>query len=394
MTQLRVLIIHNKYLQRGGEDTVFDLEKTLLLNHGHEVESMIFNNSAISSFGSRVRYSMKFIFNLEAYRQVKDKIRSFRPDVVHVHNFYYVASPSVFYAAKSLGVPVIQTLHNYRLVCPSAYLFHNGKIYEDSIHKVFPVKAVLNRVWNNSFLLTALIVLCTGIHKLLKTFEKKVDGFIVFTEFSRNIFLNSSLGLPEKYFFIKPNFSEELSHPDPDHVKEDYFLYVGRLSEEKGIDTLLKACEYYDFKLKIIGDGPLREFVEARAAENSRINYLGRKPKNEVIRYLTGSKALLFSSVWYEGMPMVILEAFSTGTPVIASRLGNPEFMITDGVDGLLFEPQNPVALSEAIKKIDTDCELQRRLSAGARKTYEEKYSPEVNYESLMGIYHQVLQRD
>lgn len=385
---MKILVIHNEYLQRGGEDTVFVQEQELLASRGHEVASLLFSNATIATAWDKVKYSLKSIYNRSAYHLVLEKLKSFQPDVIHVHNFFYVASPAIFYAAKKMKIPVVMTLHNYRLICPSAFLFHNGEIYQDSIHKVFPLKAVTKKVWNNSFLFTASIVLCTGIHKLLGTFRKHVDGFIVFTEFSRNLFLDSSLHLTNESFFIKPNFSEDKGITTAE--RGDYFLFVGRLSEEKGLNILLKACEQGSFNLKILGDGPLREKVEEYTSRYPRIEYLGKRPQPEVTGFMQQAKALIFPSIWYEGMPMVILEAFSCGTPVIASRLGNPQSMIDEGKNGVLFLPKDASDLVEVVRTVEKNPALQKSLSFGARATYEQHYSPQENYDMLINIYHQV----
>ncbi|MCB0840531.1 MAG: glycosyltransferase family 4 protein, partial [Bacteroidetes bacterium] len=281
---MKVLLVHNEYLQRGGEDTVFGIEKDLLESHGNEVDTLTFNNADIASFWDKARFMFKSIYNSDAYKKMEAKIKAFQPDVIHVHNFFYVASPSIFYAAKHHNVPIVQTLHNYRLICPSAYLYHNGEIYEDNVNKVFPIGAIFKKVWNNSLLQTASIASITAFHKMRNTFRDKVDGFIVFTEFAKSIFVNSSLQVPENQFFIKPNFTDDFGYNGGE--RGDYYLFIGRLSEEKGIEVLLDACEHYDFKLKILGDGPLRGLVESRAATNSNIDYLGPKPKTEVIQYL------------------------------------------------------------------------------------------------------------
>lgn len=385
---MKILVIHNEYLQRGGEDTVFAQEQELLASRGHEVASLLFSNATISTAWDKVKYSLKCIYNRDAYQLVLEKLKTFQPDVIHVHNFFYVASPAIFYAAKKMGIPVVMTLHNYRLICPSAFLFHNGDIYRDSIHKIFPLSAVAKKVWNNSFFLTASIVLCTGIHKMLGTFRKHVDGFIVFTEFSRNLFLDSSLQLSKESFFIKPNFSEDNGATTAE--RGNYFLFVGRLSEEKGLNILLKASEQGPFTLKILGDGPLREKVEAYASRYPTIEYLGKRPQEEVRGFMQQARALIFPSIWYEGMPMVILEAFSCGTPVIASRLGNPQSMITEGVNGLFFAPKDAENMVEAVRKLNDSPDLQQTLSEGARATYEQHYSPQQNYDTLIDIYLQV----
>ncbi|MEM8890428.1 MAG: glycosyltransferase family 4 protein [Bacteroidota bacterium] len=388
---MRILLIHNYYLQKGGEDTVFRSETELLKSHGHEVEQLSFHNKDIDSAWGKISMFWKGLYNRKSYRLVEEKIAAFKPDIIHIHNLFYLASPSILYAARKMGVPVVMTLHNYRLICPSVYLYHKGRIYEDNIHKTFPVKAIFQKVWNNNLGLTALITLITSFHKYRNTWNKLIDGYIVFTEFAKSKFVGSSIKVPEKKFFIKPNFTEDngcnLEH------REDYYLFIGRLSEEKGMEVLLEAANKGNFRLEILGDGPFRDQVEALAAQNERVSYPGFLPKEEIVQKLKSCRALIFPSIWYEGMPMVILEALATGTPIIVSDLGNPGRMIEDRQSGLHFEPNNSESLLSKIAELDASPELQNKLVKGAREIYEKKYTPEENYETLLSVYENILQK-
>ncbi|GAB4422669.1 MAG: glycosyltransferase [Bacteroidia bacterium] len=381
---MRILIIHNYYQQRGGEDTVVATESALLRARGHEVELLTFHNDSIAGW-KKALYLFKSIYNPAAARQVRARIGAFRPDVVHVHNFFYVASPAIFYAARQAGVPVVMTLHNYRLICPSAFLYHEGQVYEESIDKIFPLQAIRKRVWNGSLIQTASIVAITGIHKLLGTFRTKVDRYIVFTEFARQLFLRSSLGVGEEKLYIKPNFVEDQGAADA--PREDYYLFIGRLSPEKGIATLLDAVRRLKVPVVVLGDGPMRAEVEACAAQYPHLRYLGPRPRTEVLEHMRRCRALIFPSLWYEGMPMVIVEALSTGCPVLLSRLGNPMHMIEDGTVGLHFAPGDAADLQRCVERIEADPALRARMGQAARTSYEQHYSPDANYDLLMQLY-------
>ena len=383
---MKILLIHNKYFHRGGEDLVYESERDILIRNGHEVESMVFTNEQISSLWTKLTVALGAVYNRKSHRLLLEKIKSFGPDVIHVHNFFHIASPSIFFAAYSSGVPVVMTLHNFRLICPSATLFFEGDIYEKSVDKIFPMDAVLKGVYRNSRVETLLVVLVTGIHKLLGTWRGKVNQYIALTDFSRRKILGSSLKITENQIVVKPNFVEDYGANLL--LRSEHFLYVGRLSEEKGIKMLLEsASKQSEITYKIIGDGPLRAYVEDFAATHTNVEYLGFRDKEYIISELKQAKALVFPSQWYEGFPMTILEAFSCGTPVIASDLGGPGEVITHGTNGLLFDYHSSDALLLAIDRLRKKGALYQQLSRNARRSYEELYTPESNYHQLMKIY-------
>ena len=231
----------------------------------------------------------------------------------------------------------------------------------------------------------------TAAGKLLGVFRNMLAGMIVFTAFSRDLFLDSSLRPDPEKVFIKPNFTA-----DPGRrisARDSFFVYVGRLSEEKGIPMLLDAFADLKKELKIIGDGPLADQVESIAAVNHHITYLGKKPRKEVLELLSRATALVFCSAWYEGMPMVLLEAMSMGTPVISAEMGNHGNMITAEKNGLLYSPGNKKHLQEQILRLANDPALVDILSEGSRQEYEEKYHPDANYQTLNNIYQSILRR-
>ena len=385
---MKILVIHNRYRQQGGEDTVVEAEHELLESRGHAVQRLVFDNAEVQSGIGQLLSAAMSIYNVASYRRTHDTIQSFRPDVVHVHNTFYVASPSIYFAANDCGVPVVQTLHNYRLICPSVYLFHDGRIYEDNIQKLFPLRAVMNRVTQGSLMQSLVIATTTAWHKLRRTYRDRISRYIVFTEFAQSVFMRSSLGVSTEKFAVKPNFV-----PDPGHNIDhdgDKYLFIGRLTEEKGIRVLLRAAEENEFPLRIVGDGPLADEVSAAAGKLPHVEYMGPLPRDRVLEILAESRALIFPSLWYEGMPMVIIEALASATPVIASRLGNPKHMVHDGVGGLLFQPGNADDLAECVQRLERSSALRSTLREGARNLYESQYSPDSNYERLVEIYSEV----
>lgn len=285
-------------------------------------------------------------FNIGAYRQTRKKIAAFRPDVVHVHNLHFAASPSVVYAVKQSQLPLVVTLHNYRLLCPSAILFYKGKIFLDSLQQRFPWSAVKKGVFRNSKLLTAWMAISMQLHRWLGTWRLP-DKYIVLSNHAAEIFSNSALGLRKDQLVVKPNCC---SVPQVDNNKRgDSFLFAGRLCEDKGLLLLLEAFAATEHKLVVAGDGPMKNEVIAYTKKHSNILYAGPLSKEELLRQMKGSTALLFPSIWFEGMPLTILEAFSCGLPVIASDLGVMKHLVTPGKDGLLFPAGSVQALGEAI---------------------------------------------
>jgi len=386
---MKILLVHNLYKQPGGENVVFESEGELLSKYGHFVERLVFDNSTIRTFADRLLSGLKVIYNPQGARRLKEKIEHFNPDIIHVHNFIPLVSPSVFFIARKFNIPIILTLHNYRLICPSATLVYNGKIYERSIHKIFPLDAIIKGVYRNSILETAAIAIMVTFHNLIGTWRNKVDFFIALSNFAKEKFRTSALAIPEELLVVKPNFVPDFGLGQSE--RNDDLLFVGRLVEEKGIQVLLKAAKLLSFKLTIIGDGPLRKLVVDAASTNPNIHYLGFQDKVTIAHRMKKCKALIFPSIWYEGFPLTILEAFSTGTLVIASQLGAMAEIIQDGVNGLLFEAGNERALVDKILEIDANPYNAKQLADSARLCYLTHYTPEKNYGLLLGIYNKAL---
>jgi glycosyltransferase involved in cell wall biosynthesis len=386
---MRILLIHNKYKQPGGEDTVFQSESELLTRHGHIVDHLVFDNADIKTFFDRCLSGLRTIYNRASARCLEERINQFQPQVIHIHNFVPLVSPSVLFVAKRNKIPVVLTLHNYRLICPSATLFHGNAIYEKSIRSFFPFHAIMKGVYRNSSIQTAAIACMTAWHNLIGTWRNKVEFYITLTQFARDKFRSSALSIPDEKLVVKPNFV--VNRGKGPEKRKDFFLYVGRLTEEKGIRTLLQAAQLHNFPLTIIGDGPLRKLVEDAAKKTTSIKYLGYQNNDGVMEHLKTCKALIFPSIWYEGFPMTILEAFSVGTVVLASRLGGMAEIIQNRVNGLHFEAGNANDLVTRILEMSGQDEWLRYMSGNARLTYLEHYTPEKNYIMLTDIYDQAI---
>ncbi|WP_158237954.1 glycosyltransferase [Emticicia sp. TH156] len=382
---MKILIVHSYYLSRGGEDVVFEQEKALL-SEQNNVESLVFRNG--SSFKGLFQFLFS-VWNIGAAWKLKKVIKRFNPDVLHIHNWHFGSGPIIIRTAKKLGVPVVLTLHNYRLLCPSGSLMYRDKLFTASLQQNFPWEAVKRKVYRNSFQLTFWLAFVVWFHRFLGTWAK-VDSYIALSEFAKELFLSSSLGLNEKQITVKPNFVTKLDITE--NEKGAFFLFVGRLTEEKGVLVLLKAFENLSTPLKIIGDGPLASEVIRYSEKYSNIEYIGIAQAPKVREYMQTAKALIMPSIWHEPFGLVIIEAFSVGTPVIASKMGAMASIIEHEINGLHFEANNPMALREAISKIQEEGKFEE-FGKNAYQSYLEKYSKETNERQLLNIYNDVVEK-
>lgn len=382
---MRVLMIHSYYRQRGGEDAIFEQESQLI-GQSEEVQTLVFRNEegrrgALQFFAS--------IWNRSAAARLKKAIHAFRPDIIHIHNFHFGTGPLIIRTARRHGIPVVCTINNYRLLCPSATFLHDGQLFTDSIHASFPWKAVSKKVYRNSTLLTFWLAFIIWFHKKTGTW-KKVDRFIVNTDFAKSIFENSSLAIPAGKIVVKPNFVAPPPFDSP--LKGDHLLFVGRLSPEKGIPLLIEAFSETNHTLHIAGDGPLKELVDKASRQHANIKFLGLLNKTQVQEAMMECKALVFPSIWYEGMPMTIVEAFAAGVPVIASNLGAMASMIRHGYNGLHFEAGDSAGLKEQLNAWhNLDKEQIKTYRENVLDTYNTCYTAEKNKNSLLTIYKNLL---
>ena len=386
---LRVAVAHNRYQQPGGEDQVFEREVALLKSAGHDVLSYEVHNDAVASMSS-FSVAARYVWNPTTYGTLRARFASFRPHVVHVHNTLPLISPAILVAARRSGAAVVQTLHNYRMVCPSATLFRDGRPCELCVPQRLALSGVRHACYRNSRSATAAVAGSTFIHRVLRTYAHNVDRFIALTEFARTTL--SKGGVPANKLVVKPNFTAPIgaTHREAGGMA----LFVGRLSEEKGIRTLMEAWKRHrDLPpLRIAGDGPLRSEVELQSAQNGNITALGALPQGRVPVEMRSAAVLVFPSTWYEGFPMTIVEAFANGLPVVASRIGSVAEIVTDGEVGLTFTPGDADELADRVRRLSNDRDLNARLGAAALHRYGERYTPEANLEQLQRIYQEAIE--
>ena len=382
---MNVLVVHNFYQQAGGEDQVFADEIALLESHGHRVFKHTVHNDQISGL-SKITVAKKTIWNDEAAAAIRESVHANSIEVAHFHNTFPLLSPAVYSAAHRGGAAVVQTIHNYRLICPAATFLRDGHVCELCLGKTFPAPAVKYNCYRGSKSATAVAATMLATHKTRGTYRDDVDAYIALTQFARSKFIEADF-IPEAKLHVKPN----LVSPDPGFGAGEggYAIFVGRLTESKGILTLLAAWEKLKapVALKILGDGELAEKVKAAAANDPRIEYLGRQPLAKVYEAMGQASALVFPSVWYEGMPKTIIESFAKGTPVIASRLGSMTEMISPGETGALFEAGAAGDLAATIEQLFANREKLVAMRATSRREFEMNYSADRNYTQLMHIY-------
>jgi len=384
---VKILFVHNFYQIAGGEDGVLAAESNLLGEQGNDVSIFSVDNDRIESLLHKIKAAIAVLFSFSQLKEIEYELAVTKPSVVHVHNYFPIISPSIFYACKSANTPVVHTLHNYRAVCPTSLLMHDGKVDERSINGS-AWWAVSKKVYRDSFLGTLALTLMIELHKKLGTWQTKVDRYIALTEFSKNKYIEA--GWPENKISVKPNFINDPFNGGVSVSKKGgYGLFVGRLSKEKGIDLLFEGWNVTSGELKVIGDGPLKEYVESKSS--GRIEFLGRKEKPDVLELVRNADFIIMPSTWYEGFPMVLVEAFACGTPALVSRLGSMEEIVEDGVTGLHFEAGNAKDLAEKAQWLMDNPQRAREMGQNARNEYLAKYTPEKNYEMLMDIYQQAI---
>ncbi len=379
---MKILQIHNKYIEKGGEDTVVANERQLLRSYGHEVQLCEFDNLTLEG-ASKVQLFFNTIFSLTSYRKVQKHIDTFKPDVIHVHNVFYDASPSVFWAIKRSQTPAVMTIHQYRMGCVQGLLFRDNAVCRLCLDKKSAFYGIKNRCFQDSWLKSLQLTIVNFCHQWTFKYLKPINKFIFLAEFTKNI-LEPVLHIADTRHtegVIKPNFVSDFGF-SPMSAREDFYLFVGRLNEQKGLKVLIDIFVKNKKKLKIIGTGPLENHVKTIAAQFDNIHYLGYADTDFIITNLKKCKSLIVPSLTYEGQPMTILEAFSTGTPVIATNTKNLDAMIEPGYNGFLF---NPLEDTDFFDSIEEYCRPE--LYTNARTTYELNYSTQRNYEQLMTIY-------
>jgi glycosyltransferase involved in cell wall biosynthesis len=379
---MKILLAHNRYQHRGGEDTVYEQERDLLATRGHDVVEYLKDNRQLDG-ASRLRMAADTLWSSASFRELDALIERVRPDVVHVHNTLPQISPAIYYAAARHGVPVVQTLHNYRLLCANGLLMRESVVCESCVGKAIGWPAVRHACYRQSRAATIAVVGSTVLHRAIGTFRRQVARYIAMCEFSRAKLMQA--GVPHDRIVLKPNFAQD-SHGAHDlRAPRSGALFVGRLSAEKGIDVLIEAWKDSAVDLELMGGGELSG--AQRAAASPAVHIRGFVSDPVLAAAMRRSQFLVLPSLVYEGFPMVIAEAFAAGLPIIASRLGAMAELVEDGVTGLHFNAGDAADLSAKVRWAAANPAAMHQMSLNAREKYLRHYTPQANYERLMEIY-------
>ena len=373
----RILIVHNSYLQRGGEDGVVESEAELLQHHGHQVRLYARSNAEIVH-SSKPAVFASTIWSSRSLRDIGRIITTFAPDVIHVHNTFPLISPSAFWAGARAGIPVVMTVHNFRLFCLSAVFLRDAKVCQDCLGHL-PWRGVVHRCYHHSVIQSATVAAMLTAHRAVGTWRKTVARFIVLNEFSRMVLVAG--GVPRERIAIKPNFAD--APPLVEGVRRGG-LFVGRLSVEKGCSVLAQAAARLNgVVIDVIGAGP--EEVVLAASKVLRLH--GARAAHDVRAAMLEAAYVVVPSICYEVFPLVVVEAFASGAPVIASRLGGLAELVEDGRTGLLFTPGDAGDLAEKIAWAESNPAAVRAMGRAARREYEMRFSSRQNYDALMRVY-------
>jgi glycosyltransferase involved in cell wall biosynthesis len=386
---MRILMVHNKYRVRGGEDESAESEAGSLQDCGLIVETVQADNRRIRGLAAVVATALGAVWSQSSYRRIRSRLNKKQCEVIHVQNFFPLISPAVYYAAKAERVPVIQTLRNYRLLCPAATFYRDGHVCEDCLGKRLPWPGIRHACYRNSHIGTAAVAGMIAIHNLLRTWIGKVDLYIALSRFSREKFIAG--GLPATKIVVKPN----CLHGDPGvgAGHGGFGLFVGRLTREKGVGTLVEAWKRLDGRipLKIVGEGPMAAETAAMAAGVPGVELLGRRSLEDVYALMGDAAFLVFPTEWYETFGRVIIEAFAKGTPVVASDIGAVTELIDSGRTGLLFRCGDAVDLAAKVGYL-LDCpDALAAMRREVRAEFEAKYTSVCNGELLLEIYDLVV---
>jgi glycosyltransferase involved in cell wall biosynthesis len=387
---MKVLVAHNFYQYQGGEDAVFSNEKLLLCRYGNEVIEFVRHNDDIPKFGLRdyATLPIRTVWNWDSYSHVKRLLQEHKPDVAHFHNTFPLISPAAYDACWDCDVPVVQSLHNSRLFCPSGGLYYEGKYCQDCLGRTFPWAGVRRGCYRDSRLQTGLVGIMTAVHRHLGTWTDKVSQYVVFNTFFREKFIEA--GFPAEKIAIKPHFLDDPGRKDR---QGEYALFVGRFTEQKGIRTLMRAWEkLHHIPLKLCGGGPLEGLVQEHAARSGgSIDVVPFAPRQQVFDLMKGASFLIWPSEAVESFGLVALEAFACGVPVISSGLGPMAELVAENQTGMAFRAGDPDDLAEKCGWAWEHKTEMCRMGNAAREKYESQHSAEHNYSRLVEIYQDAI---
>ncbi|OAZ49258.1 glycosyltransferase family 4 protein [Paenibacillus polymyxa] len=389
----KVLIIHNFYQQSGGEDKVVEQESAMLRSRGIETEHYYVHNDSIQSKGlaNMAKLAVEATWSFPEFKRIKELLLRVKPDVVHVHNFFPVISPSVYHACERLGIPVVQTLHNYRLICPAATFMRGNEVCEKCLHGTL-LHSIRHGCYRGSQLQTIPVAAMIKFNELIGTWQHKVSRYIALTEFARDKFAES--GIPLDRIAVKPNFVHHQTVKAKYDPNDRYLLFVGRISAEKGVRNLLQAWSQLEdrggLRLVIIGDGPEKAELAA-AHQQEDIRFLGKQDGDTVLDCMSRAMYVMVPSIWYEGFPMTIVESYSVGTPVLCSRIGALEEVVEDGVTGFHFQHDDLENIKTVIRRA-VAYENYAAMRQKVAQNYAAHYTEEVNVKQLLAIYSEAME--
>ncbi len=374
----RVLVVHNGYQIRGGEEAAVERDVAALRGAGVAVELLLVQNSEIETRLDRLRVALEAPHAPRGIARVMASVERFRPDIVHVHNSFPLVSPGVHAAVRAAGAATVQTLHNYRIACANGMLTRGGHPCEDCVGRS-PYRAVLHACYRGSRIGSLAVARSIDRHRRRGTWHRDVDRFIALTPFAKARF--EAAGLPGERIAVRPN-----GYPDPGPPParpRAGLLYVGRLTAEKGLAVLAEAVRGRGVPVTVMGEGPMAAALAGRPG----LDLTGPRDAAAVRAAMAGAAAVVVPSLWYEGLPNVVVEAFAAGTPVVASRIGSLADVVDDGATGLLVDPGDAAALADALGRIEAAPDEARRMGAKARAAYEDRWTERVAIDALLAIY-------
>jgi glycosyltransferase involved in cell wall biosynthesis len=388
----KILVLHNRYQQQGGEDEVFAQEVRLLRRMGHTVVEYEDTNDRLHQIGA-VPALLEAVWSRDTIRRLRPILKETRPDIAHFHNTFARISPAAYYACREAQVPVVQTLHNYRTGCPNAFCAIDGSPCERCIPKTIAWPGIVRKCYQGSRTATAGAAAVTAVHKLLGTYRRRVDAYISTTEFARAIHIRS--GLPPSRIFVKPNFADP---PPPASLRkpQGYGLYVGRITTEKGVDILIDAWQKLEHRPPLIlagaGDGPAAEAVRRAQALDPSIEWIGAQPRSGIMKLMLGADFLIQPSRVYETFGLVVVEAFGAGLPAIVSGHGSLGELVDNGLNGLHVRPGDAADLALKIDWMRAHPVRREEMGLAARSSFDRQFTPERNYSMLMQIYRSAIE--
>ena len=388
MSPSRILVIHNRYRQSGGEDHAFRQEADLLLARGHTVIEYIDTNDRFDD-AHPVAESLRAVWSQESYRRIAAIVRDAQPEIAHFHNTFLKISPAAYYACQDAGVPVVQTLHNYRLGCVNGCCVRASSPCQTCMPSPFAWRAVVHGCYRNSRPASLAVAGLHAIHRAAGTYRSKVDAFISTSHFARTLHIRS--GVPEDRCFVKPNFSADVAEVvrPPSPRGAPYALFVGRLCEEKGIHVALEAWAAYrlSMPLKVVGVGPSEAALREKYGANPAVEFIGSVPRQEVMRLMVAADFLVHPSLVFENCGLVVIEALSAGLPCVVSGHGSFAELVDHKVSGLHFRPGNAAELAASVMWMEHHPAERERMRLSARARFLSEFTAGRNYETLMGVY-------